>query len=322
MIRSVEGGGVINFLPEEKSEHIDKCYEYIKTLKYFQEEGEKDTNFNLDKIIRIIPKLTKLCSSQIPKRRVSYVNIYFSDYYKTLKSDIIKNDLTQGLTHLSNINIIFSTDDTIRELFNDSSESIYSNLSQKLQSYANTFQVFYNISNNICTYIENYKRNQNITEISDDNLIILIEENLKKNQVNNSIINGLANNIKLLTEYKNIYENKLLTIFEQNENLVGGNLDLLRKIRFLEDRNYLPHINHSDKYKYPLINRKKYTKKDFCHKPYKIKKEISKKKFPLESTCPNLQYDPYLISVACSYTELSISEKIWAIRKGFGLRKS
>ena len=35
---------------------------------------------------------------------------------------------------------------------------------------------------------------------------------------------------------------------------------------------------------------------------------------PRESTCSKLQYDPYLISVACSDTELSISEKIWAIR--------
>ena len=33
-----------------------------------------------------------------------------------------------------------------------------------------------------------------------------------------------------------------------------------------------------------------------------------------ERTCFWLQYDPYLISVACSYTELSISVKIWAIR--------
>ena len=33
-----------------------------------------------------------------------------------------------------------------------------------------------------------------------------------------------------------------------------------------------------------------------------------------ESTCSRLQYVPNLISVACSYTELSISGKIWAIR--------
>ena len=33
-----------------------------------------------------------------------------------------------------------------------------------------------------------------------------------------------------------------------------------------------------------------------------------------ESTSSKLQYDPDLISVACSYTELSISEEIWAIR--------
>ena len=37
---------------------------------------------------------------------------------------------------------------------------------------------------------------------------------------------------------------------------------------------------------------------------------------PLECTCSKLQYAPYFISVACSYTELSISEKIWAISKG------
>ena len=30
-----------------------------------------------------------------------------------------------------------------------------------------------------------------------------------------------------------------------------------------------------------------------------------------ESTCFYLQYDPFLISVACSWTELSISEKFW-----------
>ena len=39
-----------------------------------------------------------------------------------------------------------------------------------------------------------------------------------------------------------------------------------------------------------------------------------------ESTCSKLQYDPYLISVAYSYTELSISEKIWSIRKRVVLR--
>ena len=283
MIRLVNAGSEIDLLTEE-TEHIDKCYEYIKTLTYFEEEGKKDINFNLDKIIRIIPKLTKLCSSQIPKRRASYVNIYFSDYYKTLKSDIIKNDLTQGLTHLSNINIIFSTDDTIRELFNDS-ESIYNKLSQALKLYEKTFQVIYNISNNICTYIEYYKRQQTITEISDDDLIILIEENLKKNQVDNSIINGLANNIELLTKYKNIYEHKLLTIFQQNENAVGGNLGLLRKIRFLED------INHSDKYKYPSINRQKYTKKGPHYKPHKTRKGILKKKIKKSGGTQGLRDD-------------------------------
>ena len=35
---------------------------------------------------------------------------------------------------------------------------------------------------------------------------------------------------------------------------------------------------------------------------------------PRESASSNLQYDSYLISVACSYTELSISEEIWEIR--------
>ena len=33
-----------------------------------------------------------------------------------------------------------------------------------------------------------------------------------------------------------------------------------------------------------------------------------------ERTCSKLQYDPYLISVACSQTELSISDKLWKIR--------
>ena len=35
-----------------------------------------------------------------------------------------------------------------------------------------------------------------------------------------------------------------------------------------------------------------------------------------QSTCSKLQYDPYLISVPCSYTELSISGKIWISCKG------
>ena len=30
-----------------------------------------------------------------------------------------------------------------------------------------------------------------------------------------------------------------------------------------------------------------------------------------ERTCSKLKYDPYLISVACSYTDLSISGEIW-----------
>ena len=51
--------------------------------------------------------------------------------------------------------------------------------------------------------------------------------------------------------------------------------------------------------------------------PKKLKSLIEVPKCsPHESTCSKLQYDPYLISVACSYTELSISGKIWAIRKG------
>ena len=33
-----------------------------------------------------------------------------------------------------------------------------------------------------------------------------------------------------------------------------------------------------------------------------------------ERTCSKLQYDPYLISVACSFTELYISVNIWEIR--------
>ena len=33
-----------------------------------------------------------------------------------------------------------------------------------------------------------------------------------------------------------------------------------------------------------------------------------------ESTGSKLQYDPYLISVACSQTELTTSEKLWEIR--------
>ena len=44
--------------------------------------------------------------------------------------------------------------------------------------------------------------------------------------------------------------------------------------------------------------------------PKKLKSLIE---VPRESTCSKLQYDSYLISVACAYTELSISEKIWAI---------
>ena len=41
-----------------------------------------------------------------------------------------------------------------------------------------------------------------------------------------------------------------------------------------------------------------------------------------ERTCSKLQYDPYLISVACSYTEISISRKIWEFRKRVVHRKS
>ena len=37
---------------------------------------------------------------------------------------------------------------------------------------------------------------------------------------------------------------------------------------------------------------------------------------PPESTCSKLQYDPYLISVACSYTELSISVRFGRWSKG------
>ena len=41
-----------------------------------------------------------------------------------------------------------------------------------------------------------------------------------------------------------------------------------------------------------------------------------------ENTCFKLQYDPYLISVACSYTELAISAKIGEITVGVVVRKS
>ena len=41
-----------------------------------------------------------------------------------------------------------------------------------------------------------------------------------------------------------------------------------------------------------------------------------------ESTCFLLQCDPSLISVVCSWTELSISEKFWETRKRVDHRKS
>ena len=47
--------------------------------------------------------------------------------------------------------------------------------------------------------------------------------------------------------------------------------------------------------------------------PKKLKSLIE---VPRESTCSKLQYDPYLISVACSYTELSISARFWTLGKG------
>ena len=40
-----------------------------------------------------------------------------------------------------------------------------------------------------------------------------------------------------------------------------------------------------------------------------------------ESTCYGLQYDPYLISVACPYSAYLIWEKIWAKGKGSFLQK-
>ena len=45
--------------------------------------------------------------------------------------------------------------------------------------------------------------------------------------------------------------------------------------------------------------------------PKKLKSLIGSQCSPRESTCSKLQYNPYLISVACSNTELSISDKIW-----------
>ena len=40
-----------------------------------------------------------------------------------------------------------------------------------------------------------------------------------------------------------------------------------------------------------------------------------------ESSCSNLQYDPYLFSVACSYTELSILGKLGDKVKGRSPKK-
>ena len=40
-----------------------------------------------------------------------------------------------------------------------------------------------------------------------------------------------------------------------------------------------------------------------------------------ETICSKLQYDPFLISVACSQTELSISDKLWEIRSRVVHRK-
>ena len=42
----------------------------------------------------------------------------------------------------------------------------------------------------------------------------------------------------------------------------------------------------------------------------KLKSLIEVPNSQRESTSSKLQYDPYLISVACSYTELSISESL------------
>ena len=50
------------------------------------------------------------------------------------------------------------------------------------------------------------------------------------------------------------------------------------------------------------------------HSPKKLKSLI-------ESTCSEIQYEPYLMSVTCSYTEVSISEKICAIKQRVVLGK-
>ena len=51
------------------------------------------------------------------------------------------------------------------------------------------------------------------------------------------------------------------------------------------------------------------------HSPKKLNFNRGSLSMSSESTCFQLQCDPSLISVACSWTELSTSEKFWEIKK-------
>ena len=185
---------------------ITPIYNVVNILDFFSNELELNgTQEFIKKIKRILPKLTKLCTDRLPRRSGSYIAIYFTDYYKSLKADIMNNDLTEGLMILGNLvdftinikelSIDFEYLLTICEKF----RPIFYLLIKEITNEGKLFESLNQISLNIKSSYKKIKLNSSISEID------WIETNLSKSQDDPVIISKLSNNIQTLINFNSFF---------------------------------------------------------------------------------------------------------------------
>jgi len=186
---------------------ITPIYNVVNILDFFSNELKLNGNQEfIKKIKRILPKLTKLCTDRLPRRSGSYIAIYFTDYYKSLKADMMNNDLTEGLMILGNLvdftknlaNIPFE----FAQLLNlcGKNTHIFHLLIQEITKEEKLFESLSQISLNIKSSYDKIKSSSSISEID------WIETNLSKSQDDPIIISKLSNNIQTLMGINSFFE--------------------------------------------------------------------------------------------------------------------
>ena len=184
--------------------NITPLYNVINILVFFSKEFELngETEF-IKKIKRILPKLTRLCIDKLPRRSGSYIAIYFTDYYKSLKADIINNDLTEGLMILGNL--VDLTSNMVDKFLTDCKpelRSTFDTLIKVIKSEEGLFLSLKHISSNIKNSFKAFIK----TQAGKISPVYWIETNLSKSQEDPVIISKLSNNIETLLNIEDFFK--------------------------------------------------------------------------------------------------------------------